>query len=70
MNGLLLQWGILLKGRSDTKINILSYSTVNYTIVLGGGSANSPYYYNKNLNYFYANIKEFTDELCWLTIGY
>lgn len=69
-NGLLIQWGILLDGRGNTKINILSYSTVNYTIVLGGASSNSPYYHDKKLNYFYANIQQFTDELCWLTIGY
>lgn len=69
-NGLLIQWGILLSGRGDAKINILDYSTVNYTIILGGHSTNTPYYHNKELNSFYANINNYNDELCWLTIGY
>ena len=70
MNGLLIQWGILLDGRGDTKINILDYSTINYTIVLGSHSTNTAYYHDKKLNSFYANIKDYTNELCWLTIGY
>ena len=70
MNGLLIQWGILLDGRGDTKIYILDYSTINYTIVLGGHSSNPPYYHDKKLNSFYANINNYTNELCWLTIGY
>ena len=69
-NGLLIQWGILLHGRVDTKIYILDYSTINYTIVLGGHSTNPPYYHDKKLNSFYANINNYTNELCWLTIGY
>ena len=69
-NGLLIQWGILLDGRGDTKIYILDYSTINYTIVLGGHSTNPPYYHDKKLNSFYANINNYKNELCWLTIGY
>lgn len=69
MNGLLIQWGVIPTGRGDTRVDIRSYSS-NYAVVLGGQSANPAYHHNKNDNYFYVNIQNYTDEIDWLTIGY
>ena len=65
------QWGVIPEGRTNTKVNILSYSSPsNYAVVLGGQSYNTAYHYNKNNNYFYVNISDYLDEIDWLTIGY
>lgn len=64
-----MQWGVIPTGRSDTRVDIISYSS-NYAVVLGGQSTNTAYHHDKAENYFYVNIQKFNNEIDWLTIGY
>ena len=71
MNGLITEWGVVPAPRGDTLITLdVAYTNSNYSVVLGGGSAASPYYHDINPNSLYINIAGYSDEIRWLLSGY